>query len=318
MKDTVPTSVVPFQFERKEEALAEDNVRARRIRRVLNTPGRTGWLNLKDRLWLAKQYVPGIYPPKLDRAAAADLAIHLEASSSGTFPQATLASSFWMRDIRIGLNRHLLKAFADTADADLRTVTVIYTGWAHTPATLDTVTAKQLKKQFLQHLNRAGVSAIPGPLFAVLHGEYEPKSGLYLLHFHVLTTAAKAAAMKAGLSASKIKGYVKTPSEASPVRRSQIRDRSRQFSYLAKAYWPAKAVVPIGGKSKRVRKHHRIPEPFATQVHLWLDRQRFADLVLMQGCWSPRNGGTDAMRALYLYVKGVDEGTVNCDDWQAV
>ncbi|MCJ2052935.1 hypothetical protein [Methylobacterium sp. J-070] len=265
-------------------------------------------MNLKDRLWVAKQHVPRVMPPAIDRNAASDLATRLEAGLTNPFSPMTLASSLKMRNIRIGLNSHLLDAFAPFADDALRTVTVIYAGWAYSPATLDTVTAAQLKRQFLQHLNRAGVSAIPGPLFAVLHGEYEPRSGIYQIHFHVVTTVAKAAAMAAGLRASKIQSYVKSASRASPVRRERVRDRIRQFFYLAKAYWPGKPVVLIDGKPKRLREHHRIPEPFATQVHLWLDRQRFADLVLLQGSWSPRNGGTPAMRSQYLFVLGAGGG----------
>lgn len=305
----IPLAIIQFPFETEGESRIEDRLRARHLRRVLSTPNPTSWMNLKDRLWVAKNYVPGIYPPRIDYAAADDLAAKLEAGASSAFPPATMASSLWMRTLRISLNRHLLDAFADFPDAELRTVTVIYADWAFTPANLDTVTAKRLTAQFRQHLNRAGVSAIPGPLFAVLHGEYESQGGDYQIHFHVLTTAAKAAAMKTGLRVPRIGGYTKTATGASPVRCSQVCDRVRQFSYLGKAYWPGKPVVIIDGKPKRLRDHHRIPEPFATQVHLWLDRQRFDDLVLMQGCWSPRKKGTRAMKSLYLYVKGVGGGT---------
>lgn len=299
-----PESATPSGFETEAKSNGEDRERARRMRRVLNRAGRTGWLNIKDRLWLLKQS-PRVTPPALNRTAIDDLASRLEAGVASGFPPLTLASSLRMRAIRQGLGRALLNAFEDYADADLRTVTVIYTGWAYTPATLDRVTAAQIKKQFRRHLERAGVTKLPGPLFAVLHGEFEPTSGLYQLHFHLVTTAAKAAALKAGLTARKIRGYAVTITGSAPVRRSKVRDRVRQFTYLAKAFWPGKPVIIIDGQRRRVRRYRRIPEPFGTQVLLWLDRQQFSDLVVTHDCWSRRNGGTAAMKRLCLFVSGV-------------
>lgn len=253
---------------------------------------------------MAKQRPRGVPKPSLNRDAVRALIKRLESGLASSFPSATLASSRRMRMIRQALYVALLAAFAPYPDEELRTLTVIYSGWAFSPADLDGVTATQVKAQFRQHLNRVGVPKVPGPLFAVLHGEFEPTSGRYQLHFHILTTAAKAAALKAGLTAQTIKGYIATATGASPVRRSQIRDRVKQFSYLAKSYWPSRPVVMIGGKPKRVRRSRRIPEPFGTQVLLWLNRQSFADLVLLNDVWSPRKGGTAAMKRLYLFVMG--------------
>lgn len=298
-------AVLPEGFETGAEAAREDRLRARRMRRVLNRPGPTNWLNIAARLWLAKHISPRVGHPSLDREALGSLAERLESGVARNVPPLTLASSLRMRAIREGLSGALLEAFADYPDADLRTVTVIYSGWSFTPAELDRATAAKLKAQFRQHLNRAGVFKVPGPLFAVLHGEFEPASGRYMLHYHLITTAEKAAALQRGLSAKTIKGYTVTPTGAAPVRRSRLGDRIAQLSYLAKSYWPSRPVIQIGGKPKRVRDPRRIPEPYATQVLLWLDRQRFTDLVVIHDCWSRRKGGSAAMKRLYLFVKGV-------------
>ncbi|GJD66762.1 hypothetical protein MPEAHAMD_6960 [Methylobacterium frigidaeris] len=290
------------RFETEQEAAREDRLRARQARRVLNQPGLTNWINWNDRQWLSRQCPRHLKRPLLDHEALGSLAERLEAGNTSGFSPTTLASSMRMRLIRQDLSRALLDGFEGYADDELRTVTVIYSGWAYTPDTLDAVTAEQIKGQFRQHLNRAGVTRVPGPLFAVLHGEFEPTSGVYQLHYHVVTTAAKAAALMKLLAT--IAGYKATATGAAPVRRSRVGDRLRQFTYLAKGYWPGKPVVEIDGKPKRVRKHGRIPEPFGAQVLLWLDRQSFADLVVMTDCWSPRNGGIEAMRALYLFVQG--------------
>ncbi|GJE53797.1 hypothetical protein [Methylobacterium thuringiense] len=297
-------ATTPAGFETEKMAAAEDRLRARQMRRVLNRPGLTGWLNFKDRLWLIAQRPRQVSAPVLDRAAIARLARRLESGVAGGIPSATLASSLWMRTIRLGVGEALLDAFAPLSDAELCTVTVIYRGWSYTPAELEGVTAARIKGQFRQHLFRAGVLGVPGPLFAFMHGEFEPSTGRYQIHFHIVTTAAKAAALKAGLTSKTIKGYTATATGASPVWCSPVRDRVRQLSYLVKAYWPSRPVVIIDGKPKRRRDPCRIPEPFHTQVLLWFDRQRFSDMVVMNDCWSRRNGGTAAMRRLYLFVTG--------------
>lgn len=306
--DATPELVTPepaaSDFETEAKATSEDRTRARRASRVLNQPGPTNWHNIGDRQWLANQRSLGTADPPRDSGAIRDLAERLRGGATSGFPPLTLASSLRMRAIRQGLSRALLDAFEEYPDAGLRTVTVIYSGWSFTPAELDQVTAAKLKAQFRQHLIRGGVLKVPGPLFAVLHGEFEPTSGRYILHYHLVTTAAKAAALLAGLRAKKIKGYTVTATGSAPVRRSRIGNRVHQLTYLAKAYWPSKPIIWINGKPQRVRDPRRIPEPYGTQVLLWLDRQTFPDLVLMNDCWSPRKGGTAAMRRLYLFVTG--------------
>ena len=299
-----PDPTVPDNFETKEFSTREDRLRARHVSRVLNQPGQTNWLNIKDRLWLLKQS-PRVMPPPLDREAARHFAERLKAGVASGSPPLTLSSSLRMRAIRKGLNGALLDAFAQYPDTELRTVTVIYAGWRLTPAELDGMTAAKLKAQFRRHLDRAGVFKVSGPLFAVLHGEFEPSSCRYQLHFHLVTTAAKAAALKKGLNTKIIRGYTVTPTGAAPVWRSQLGDRVVQLSYIAKSYWPCRPVIQIDGKPKRVRDPRRIPEPYATQVLLWLDRQKFTDLVVTHDCWSRRNGGSAAMKRLYLFVKAV-------------
>ncbi|MHC2018956.1 hypothetical protein [Methylobacterium sp. CM6247] len=295
-------AALPDNFETEAAMVQEDRLRARHARRVLNRPGPTNWVNLNDRVWLAKQQSSGVFATKLDGNAIEALISKLVSGVATGQPALTLASALRMRAIRMALGRAKLDAFAEYHDNDLRTVTVIYSGWAYTPATLDGVTASQIKAQFTQHLIRAGVTAIPGPLFAMLHGEFEASSGVFQLHFHIITTKAKAVAL---LRLPKVvKGYTKTATGARPVRCSLVGNRIRQFTYLAKAFWPGKPVVLINGVPKRVHGYRRIPEPFGTQVLLWLDRQRLADLIVMNGCWSPRKGGTPAMRRLYLLAQG--------------
>jgi hypothetical protein len=288
-------------FETEEAARAEDRLRARRIRRVLNRPGHTNWLNIKDRLWLATQRLPRLCAPPMDAEAAERLARKLQDGVASGFPTPSLASSMAMRTTRQSVIGALLQALDGYADADLRTFTIVNTKWALTPEQLDAIGAVTIRNQLRTHLIRVGVLSMPGPLVAFLHGEIEPAEGIYQLHWHGVATGDKAAALH---RLKDITGYERTRTGAAPVRCEQVNDRPHQFSYMLKSYWPSRAVRMVDGERKRDRKGGRIPEPFHSQVLLWLDRQKLADMTLLNGCWSPRKRGTPAMRALYLLVHG--------------
>jgi hypothetical protein len=209
---------------------------------------------------------------------------HLKRGITRSRPPATLASFLHMRDLRATVIDALEEAVRDRPDEDLRTATVINTQWSFPADKLDKVNAATLKRQFRTHLQRAGILEMPGFLVAFLHGEFEPTSGVYPLHFHLLTTAQKAAALKKRLKLKERWGYEKTATGGPPVVRSRVKDRPRQFSYLLKAYWPGRPVVMIEGKLKRVRKAQRIKGPYHTQVLLWLHRQSLSDLMLCNQC----------------------------------
>ncbi len=295
---SVKCEATVHRFETEEAARKEDRLRARHTRRMLNRRGPTGWLNIKDRLWLNRQGVNHLPKPQIDRFEARRLAAKLGVAAMQPSPPASLASSVAMRAIRKAVLQAMQQALKPYPT--LCAVTVINRSWRLTPADLENIAAATIKRQFTTHLNRCGASRHPGPLIAFLHGEFEPTSGYYQLHFHLVTTPEKARALKA---LKRIQGYVKTATGAAPIHITPVRDRRRQFSYVLKGYWPSKAVRTYGSVRKRDRSHCRIPEPFATQVLLWLDRQQLADLTILNGVWSRRNGGPAAIRGLYLLIQ---------------
>lgn len=287
-------------FETTEQVLSEDRLRAERLAWVRPLERPMTWTNMGPKLRLAKQLVLRVRPPTLDTSAIGKVAAKLNAGLAGT-PSSSLGSAATMRNVREAVFGAMHTAFEPIPDEALRTVTVINRRWTFTPETLDGITAKKLKNRFRTDLNRAGILRMPGPFIAFLHGEFEPASGLYVLHFHILTTVEKAEALR---RLKRFNGYVPTASDAVPIFSRTVKDRRRQFSYLLKSYWPARTIRWINGAQKRDRGHHRIPEPFGSQVLLWLDRQRLRDLTIMNNCWSMRNGGTQAMKRLYLSVFG--------------
>ncbi|MFF9550338.1 hypothetical protein [Methylobacterium fujisawaense] len=287
-------------FETDKEARQEDTRRAARLVWVRPLDRPMSWTNMAAKLRLAKQRVQHLQPLTLDPRAMDAFAARLDAVLAGS-TSSSLGSAKTMRIVRETVLGALHAAFEDFPDEALATVTVINRRWTFSPMTFDSITAKKLKNRFRTDLNRIGALKMRGPFIAFLHGEFEPASGLYVLHFHILTTREKAEALR-GLK--RLKGYQPTDSGAAPVVCKPVRARLRQFSYLLKSYWPARTIRRIDGATKRDRGHHRIPEPFGSQVLLWLDRQRLRDLTIMNDCWSMRNGGTEAMKRLYLSVFG--------------
>lgn len=88
-------------------AIKEDRLRLRRVRRVLNRRGTTRWVNLADRIWLAKQRPRNLALPTLNRNDIQRLAQKLKSGLTGGIPGRFLASSVGMRTIRVGLDQAL-------------------------------------------------------------------------------------------------------------------------------------------------------------------------------------------------------------------
>ncbi|TXN21409.1 hypothetical protein [Methylobacterium sp. WL19] len=296
---------MPEGFETEALAYAEDRTRAKGLGLARPTEGPTSWTNIAARIRLLDQ-LP--FPRSFPRREAANFdRVRLRLATAPGPISNSLASSSTMRIIRETVISDIHAAFAGYPDEALATATVINQRWTYTPANLDAVTAKQVKNRFRSDLNNLGLTKVPGPFIAILHGEFEPRSGQYVLHFHILTTWEKAEILK-GLKArpgsQAFPGYCPTASGAAPVVCKAVHNRERQFSYLLKSYWPSRTIRRINGVWKRDRRPRRICEPFASQVLVWLDRQRLRDLVIMHDCWSMRNGGTPAMKRLYLSVFG--------------
>ncbi len=314
VRQTIPAEASEFEvdpgyfvdFETDERARKEDATRAERLAWVRPLDRLMSWTNMGPKLRLARQLVPHVRPPALDPHAIERFAAKLKAGVAGQ-PSDSLGSSVTMRSIRQTVLGALHTAFGDYPDEALATFTVINRSWTLTPQTLDAASAAKIKARFRADLNKIGITNMPGPFVAFLHGEFEPTSGSIVPHFHGTTTREKAEVLKrlkAKEGSRRFLGYVPTASGGAPVVCKPVRDRRKQFSYLLKSYWPARTIRWIGGKLKRDRQGRRIPEPFGSQVLLWLDRQRLRDLTIMNDCWSLRNGGTKAMKRLYLSVFG--------------
>lgn len=197
-------------------------------------------------------------------------------------PQPTLASSLHMRELRADIIGALLDAVDNIPDDDLNVVTVINRHWLFSPAALDKTSAATIKREFRTHLERSGILARKGLLVGFLHGEFEPISRTYQLHWHLLTTRKKAQAIRPELRGHW--GYMQTSTGAAPIVAQPVNDRRKQLSYLFKAFWPQKPVIEINGRKKRKREGERIDPPYHSQVLDWLNRQKLADVMIINKC----------------------------------
>lgn len=285
-------------LETKNFARQQDQIRIKGLTTAHPIVGGMNWTNIGPRLRLLARRHRHLRFPAIDVDHVDDLRRRLRAGVAGG-AVSTLASSVSMRAKRRKFVGALLEAFEPYLKDDLRTATVIKRTMTFKPDELSAVSAARLRREFRANLVRADILDMPGPFVAVLHGEFEPTCGDYVLHWHILTTAQKARALH---RLKKKRGYVRTATGSNPIVVRRVRNRVRQFSYLLKSYWPERAIRQTESGAKRDRRHRRIAEPFHSQVLLWLDRHCLSDLVLMNDCWSKRSGGSAAMRQLYLIV----------------
>jgi hypothetical protein len=298
-------------FETVADSAREDKRRIKAINYSLPLNGAPDWVDCKVKraVWQLKYRVHVLHlpPPSIDDDAAHSLLEKLQSNVAEESFEPTLASSLSMRRTRKKVIGALLRALEHIPDADLRTFTVLNRNWVFTPQQLNSISASTLKNRFRTHLERAGVLEIPGFFVAFLHGEFEPSAGVYVIHFHGVSTAEKAEALR-GLKNQP--GYVRSDTGAAPIKIQRVNDRVPQFTYLLKSYWPQKAVRRCSdGEERRDRRGSRIPGLFQTQYLIWLDQQSLGDMTILSDAWSRRNGGSPAMRELYLsiYQRRVDE-----------
>lgn len=288
---------LPFTVETEADAVAEDRIRLKQLHLTIPNPA-GGWLNIRHLNWLASEGTIRAHHPALDYPRARSLVAKLAGSFVSATESPTLASATHMRTVRQGFIHAAVAALEPLGWSNLRTFTLMNDRWVFTPEEFNHITATRIKRRLRTHLVRIGITADAGFLLAFIHGEFDPVSRLYTLHFHGITTAEIADLLQSLVGKW---GYVPTRTGASPLRRDRINDPGRQLSYLLKSYWPSKGVREmLNGSRKRDRKGRRIPEPYHTQYLLWMDRHRLSDLTVMIGGWSRRKGGSDAMRGVYL------------------
>lgn len=262
-------------FESAQAARAEDALRAKSLRKSLK-----------------------LLTTGLDAEKGKRLARLLEQRASGQSTRASLASSTYVRRVRVRMGGALWRLLKRGKLKAASTFTVASKKWIYTPEQLVAVDARKLKAALRQDLNRAGAGKVEGALIVVLHGEYEPESGYYVLHFHGVAVGEMVAVVDRLRKRKKYKpvprGVDGRPAIKTPVRigHKPLTRLPGPLTYILKAYWPSKRIGTVKGtdEPKRNRQHSRIKEPYHSQVLLWLDQWCVNDISLVMGMYVDKKG----------------------------
>lgn len=258
----------------------------------------TYWDCLREESRRAKGFARAIEKGLLvaHEASARDLLSRLDLAAQTGEASDTLASSLFMRGLRIRVCGWLWKLMA--MKSRHTTVTIIPKSWEFTPEQLMQKDPRKLLAGFRTALYKEGVASVPGWLFACVHGEFDPCAKVYRLHLHIACTKTMVPIIdrlrqRRGYQSRRFLGN----GDPSPVyrrvwvRRKPLDNMPDPVTYVVQSFWPARPIYfdDKGGRH-RLRQKGAIREPFHSLVLLWLDRWEPKDLTLMVGLRATSSG----------------------------
>jgi hypothetical protein len=209
----------------------------------------------------------------------------------------SLASATYMRNLRQRVSGQVWSLFDRTRNLNPRTFTLFPRGWEVPAGQLHRFNPQRKLNALRSLINRSGGGQADGYLLAVIHGEFEPGRQVYQLHVHCLAAG--------GLRDVVDKAVRKTPTVRVVFGAYGVTDFVRfrlrmdgeptnlpsAFTYLVKSYWVSRLQYRNAqGMLRRSRWATRIPEPHHSEVLLWLDQWRLADLTLLMNISVGREG----------------------------
>lgn len=265
-------------IETEGEARAEDAVRAKGARKAAIDP-------------------KGLFKKK----AAKALADRLEYGGEDPPPK-TLASALYWREQRLNVAGDLTRITIEGECQPVTVATLIPRGESVRPEDLMKQDPRKWMRRLRSDLNRLakklGIKITYGWLTACLHGEFEPNSGMLILHYH-LAVAGQHIDLLDKLRAEP--KYVANQAAFDDgeecvlnrivIAREPLTNIGSTMAYRAQGAWFCRwAGDGDDGQRDRERKKRRIPEPYHALVLLWLDRWRLQDLTLLMGLEQRRDG----------------------------
>lgn len=264
-------------FESLEDCQAEDASRERRLLRSLRR---------------------GV----IDPALAMPLILNLQEAQAEGVPAESLASSVYMRQLRINVCGNIWEMLDNIEEDYLneyaRTFTIVPKSWEFKAGELASVDPNALLNPLRTALYEQGAAESWGWMIAIIHGEFDPIAKVYRLHVHGLALGGMVQAID---RLRTLPNYQTRPKDAegrpSPVyqrvvvNRKPLTDVPQPITYLVQSFWPSRAVI-ISDDGTRIRQRNkgRISEPYHSEVLLWLNRWRLTDLTLMIGLRVTING----------------------------
>lgn len=203
----------------------------------------------------------------------------------------TLASSRYLREERRRVGGAIWKQ-AETADfGHVGTCTILPANWVVDPQDLHLVDPKRLINNLTNALYRCGAGDADGYFIAGIHGEFEPNSGVIPVHIHAVVAGGMIDVVdqlrtKPSYRSRRIYSNSANETVYQRVRisRQPLINLPDPTNYLLQSFWPQRFQgLNKFGNFIRQREKVRIPEPYHTQVLLWLDRWRLQDITMMIG-----------------------------------
>lgn len=233
----------------------------------------------------------------IDAEAARALATKLERSGDGIESFESLASSVYMRDLRINVAGGLWK-LVEESGAKVRSFTIIPKNWEFEDEELGDVDPAKLLRGLRTALYSQGAAKASGWIYMYVHGEYDPGFRVYRLHVHgfaygeMVDVIDRLRLLPNFLTQRFLDNGVLVPVyRRIRISRRRLTDLPRPITYRLQSYWPSKALlVADDGSRIRARRKRRIEEPYHSQVLLWFDRWTLSDLTLMIGLRVTKDG----------------------------
>lgn len=247
------------KFETKEDKAREDRQRARTLRQQAQADARnaTFWLVLADH----------IDPAVTERPA-------------------TIASARYMRKLRKRLVGELCRLH-ERYHGTPRTFTLLPRDLKFTAEQLMQIKPPQLLAAIRAALRRAGAAtAKTGFLVLGLHGEYDPLTGFYHLHFHGYADGDMLRAVDRLRLQRRFRRQSLGPGRGKDrpvvIAREPLTNLPAPLTYIVQSWWPSRPRGDgIDDDRRGSPKRRRIPQPDHSEWLLWLDQWRIQDMVLM-------------------------------------
>lgn len=207
----------------------------------------------------------------------------------------SLASSRYMRGVRLRICGHLWKMFETKQPKSLRFFTLIPRNWEIAAGHLQDFCPVRALRNFRRILNLYGANTAKGFFYAAIHGSFDPISKKYQLHLHGLASGKMVEVLERlrqtkNLISTKRDLETENVRQRVSVSRKRIDNLPRTVSYTLKAFWPSRIGKAQADDQSIPAGKRRIPNPYHAEYLLWLDRLETHNLILTIGLSASRHG----------------------------
>lgn len=186
--------------------------------------------------------------------------------------------------------------------ASVVTATLIPRGLEVSPEDLENWHSADLMNRLRSQINRQEaklradrLQLTIGWLLAGLHCEFDHTACIWQFHYHLIASGHFIAVLD-GLRGTALYEHVANDRVRYRVRMSRkpLDNLPSPLGYPWQLFWPARArgdgSDDLVGFGQLHRRKQRVPDPYHTQMLLWLDRQRIEDMSLLIGLRISRDG----------------------------